>query len=353
MDQAEAEKIFGRGETDHERLFPKYTIAQAASTGEVIVNGKTLKIWEFSQLESLKPAILKQRVLAIRDAVGQDNCPPMPSAQHTDMMHWILHMQAELTRAAPEHSQRNAMQGSGPSQSFLQETKGRPIQMERPPSPHRDNVPFGLKMQSPDGMDATRDHYNDLLERRKEFKEVEPRGIVSMRVGGEGRRHIFPEDHMVNSGVSGAYPQGIETMKEHEGRRYLGCKDHLLEQQRELEAMQRGVPPTVHRPRQGPESMRYGGQGMATILHCDDPKNPLNKSPIVEQPIGGERKRHINPEDHMLNNGTADAVEGSIGHGKVHVDNFAGKTQYGATQKPYRPTWKQDPSRLMGSSLII
>jgi hypothetical protein len=53
MEQADAEKIFGRGESDHERLFPKYTVAQAASTGEVIVNGKTLKIWEFSQLESL------------------------------------------------------------------------------------------------------------------------------------------------------------------------------------------------------------------------------------------------------------------------------------------------------------
>lgn len=351
MEQADAEKIFGRGESDHERLFPKYTVAQAASTGEVIVNGKTLKIWEFSQLESLKLAILKQRALAIRDVVGQDNCPPMPSLQHTDMIHWILHMQAELTGAAPEALRRNAMQGSGPSPSFQQETKGRPIEKERPASPPRANLPFGRK--AVDELDATRDHYSDLLERRKEFKEPQLRGIATMRVGGEGRRHIFPEDHMVNNGVSAAYPQGIESLKEHEGRRYLSCKDHLLEQQRELEAMQRGVPPILNRPRQGPESIRYGGKGMATILHCDDPKNPLNTAPISELPIGGDRKRHINPEDHMLNNGVADAVEGAIGHGKVHVDTFAGHTQYGATQQPYRPSWKQDPSRLMGSSLII
>jgi len=55
----------------------------------------------------------------------------------------------------------------------------------------------------------------------------------------------------------------------------------------------------------------------------------------------------------MLNDGTADAVEGSIGHGRKHIDTFAGRTQMSGTQDGYRPTWKQDPSRLMGTSLII
>jgi hypothetical protein len=352
QEQMDSPRVFGRGADDHERLFPKYTVAQAASTGEVIVNGKNLMIWEFSQLESLNVKALKQRALAIRDAVGQDNCPPIPSSQVTDMVHWILHMQAEITQAKREHLQRNAMTGLGPSPAFQQEIQERPIQKIRAPSPRRDNMPFGPKM-GPQNMDATRDHYADLLQKRNEFKEPEPRGIATQRAGGEGRRHIFPEDNMVNSGLSNAYPKGIETLKAQEGRRYLTCKDHLLEQQKELEAIERGQQPALRRPRQGPESVRYGGQGVATILNCDDPKNPLNKAPVNEAPIGGERKRHINPEDHMLNSGIADAVEGSIGHGRIHVDNFAGHTQYGGAQRPYRPTWKQDPSKLMGSSLII
>merc|ERR1719163_1583503 len=114
------EGILGRGEKDHERLFPKYTQAQAACTGEVEINGKILKIWEFSQLETLKVAILRQRAMAIRDAIGEASCPPMPSQQASDMIRWILHMQATLVdQELP--LRRNPMQGSGPSMSFIQE----------------------------------------------------------------------------------------------------------------------------------------------------------------------------------------------------------------------------------------
>jgi hypothetical protein len=264
MDRAD-DRLLGGNEDDHERLFPKYTTAQAAATGEVTVNGKTLKIWEFSQLETLKPAVLRQRVMAIRDAVGQDSCPPMPSAQAQDMVRWILHMQAELTNVEPQ-VKRNAMQGSGPSPSFLQESQNRPIQKERAASPSAQNLPFGLRKDVPT-MDATRDHYDDLLQRKNEFAEVQPRGIATMRVGGEGRRHITPKDNMLNEGVSSAYPAGIETLKSQgEGRKYLTCQDHLMEQQKEQEAMQRGVPPAANRPRQGPESVRWGGQQMSRIL---------------------------------------------------------------------------------------
>jgi len=349
------EQILGRGENDHERIFPKYTNAKAASTDQVTVNGKILQIWEFSQLETLKPAILRSRAMAIRDAVGEASCPQMPSAQSQDMIRWILHMQSVLCEKQIPVC-RNAMRGSGPSPSFVQETQGRPIHMEGPSSPGSTApgpkpLPFGPRIATGE-MDALRDHYGDLLERRREFKEAEPRGIATMRVGGEGRRHIYPKNNMINDGVSAADPVGL--MKEQgEGRRHLECKDNLFVQQRELEGIQRGVAPESRRPRQGPESMRCGGQGMARILNADAPNMPRNSDPIDEMPIGGERKKHIMPEDHMLNDGTADAVEGSIGHGRKHIDTFAGRTQMSGTQDGYRPTWKQDPSRLMGTSLII
>jgi len=348
-------QLLGRGENDHERLFPKYTTAQAASTGEVIINGKTLKIWEFSQLETLKPAVMRQRAMEIRDAVGEASCPPMPSIQMHDMIQWILHMQSELV-GEDVKCRRNAMQGSGPPPSFLQECQGRPILKERPHSPSAKPLPFGLRKPAPHGMEAVRDHYGELLERKCEFKEVQQRGIATMRVGGEGRRHIFAADHMENEGVSKADPLGIESMREQgEGRKYLQCKDHLFLQQKELEAQERGVPLAVSRPRQGVEatSTRNGGYNMNRILHQDEQNNPVNREPISERPIGGERKKHLLPEDHMLNNGTADAVEGTVGHGRKHIDNFAGRTQMSGSQNGYRSTWKQDPSKLMGTSLIV
>lgn len=346
MDMVEREEgILGRGIDDHERLFPKYTQAQAASVGEVVVNGKTLKIWEFTQLETLKPAVLRQRAMAIRDALGEASCPAMPSAQAADIIRWILHMQSTLT-GIDDSPCRNAMQGPGPSPSFYQEAEGRGLIGGYKPAP------FGTRRATGE-MEATRDHFSDLMEKKKEFKEVTELGIATMRVGGEGRRHIFPRDSMVNEGISSASPAGIESMKEQgEGRRHIDIPDHIFTQQRELEAIERGVSPQLRRPRQGPESMRRGGQDMHRILMPDDPSDPLNRDPIQERPIGGERKKHVMPEDHMLNNGTADAVEGSVGHGRKHIDTFAGRTQMKGSLGSYKSTWKQDPSRLMGTSLI-
>jgi len=358
------QKLFGRGENDHERLFPKYTSAQAASQDEVTVNGKTLKIWTFSQLETLKPAILRQRVGTIRDAVGEANCPPVPTMQVDDMIRWVLHMQAMfLGKDLGQAQCRNAMQGYGPSQAFLKESEDRPIVKERSPSPTPKGVPFGIRKMQP-GMETLRDHYNELLERKGEFKEPRQTGIATLRVGGEGRRHIQPKDNMENDGVSKASPLGIQSMREQgEGRKYLVAKDHLFDQQKEREAMERGVPMDAPKPRQGPESIRQGGYNMKALLGTyapgSDPEPPavderqLGGRPSDEVQLGGERKRHMMPEDHMLNNGTADAVEATIGHGRKHIDNFAGRTQMGGTQDNYRATWKQDPSRLMGTSLIV
>jgi len=351
------QKLFGQGANDHERLFPKYTSAQAASMDEVVINGKTLKIWSFSQLETLKPAIVRQRAAAIRDAVGEASCPPMPTMQTHDLIKWILHMQSVFLGKDLKGGCRNAMQGSGPSPSFLQECEGRPIMNERPISPSPKALPFGIrKMQNELAKQETlRDHYGELLERTGEFKEAQQRGIATMRVGGEGRRHIQPTDHMENDGVSRAGPLGIESMREQgEGRRYLRCKDHLFDQQKECEAMERGVQMDVPRPRQGPEARRQGGNAMSRILTGYAPaSDPGNMEKVAEVQLGGDRKKHMMPEDHMLNNGTADAVEATIGHGKKHIDTFAGRTQMSGTQDNYRATWKQDPSRLMGTSLIV
>lgn len=297
--------------------------------------------------------------MAIKDALGEDDCPPLPSAQSRDMIQWILHVQSKLTNTVVKGS-RNAMQGSGPPPSFIQETKEYPLDNRRAPSPSSRRVPFGIRRMSQlddmdlKTMDATRDHYGDLLERKNEFREAQPRGIATMRLGGEGRRHLYPEDHMENDGVSNSAPAGIETGRVGgEGRKHLTCKDNLFVQQRELEAWQQGVTPQRLRPKQPLESFRSGGQDMARILSADTPDSPLNQDPIKEPWIGGDRKRHLIPEDHMLNNGTADAVEGSVGHGRKHIDTFAGRTQMSGYQDSYRATWKQDPSRLMGTSLII
>merc|ERR1719399_973235 len=103
------------------------------------------------------------------------------------MIRWILHMQDRLSKENASQSAsrtRNAMQGSGPSMAFVQETQDRPILNERPISPRAKQLPFGPRMMK-DDMEPVRDHYEDLLQKRREFKEVEERGIVTNRAGGE------------------------------------------------------------------------------------------------------------------------------------------------------------------------
>merc|ERR1719272_866340 len=108
-------------------------------------------------------------------------------------------------------------------------------------------------------------------------------------------------------------------------------------QQKELEAIERGAVQANARPRQGPESRRSGGYAMSRVLTSQAPPgDPGNQEVMVEAPLGGDRKKHLQPEDHMLNSGTADAVESTIGHGRKHIDNFAERTQMSGTQDNYK-----------------
>eukprot|EP00913_Durusdinium_trenchii_P009612 g9031.t1 len=75
-------------------------------------------------------------------------------------------------------------------------------------------------------------------------------GIQTGRIGGEGKKHIFPKQNMVHNGVSTS-----EGMRNTEGRRYIPTIDSLMEQKKENEAhervlMERGCdgPAPVNRP---------------------------------------------------------------------------------------------------------
>lgn len=369
----EEQKILGRSAGDHERLFPHYTTASAACSGEVEVNGKKLIIWEFSQLETLKPAVLKQRAMAIRDAVGENNCPPIPSMQHRDLTRWILHMQNVLTNSEFQVG-RAGVNGRGVPPSFKQEHQERPILKQRESSPKSKPAPFGpRKIDDTRGMEATRDHYSDLLEQKKEFAEAKVQGLSSLRVGGEGRKKIQPTDNMVCNGISNADPQGIQSMRmTPEGRRSIQCADHVADQMRELEDIDKGRSSRRSGVAQGIESGRMGGEGMRHIGVADHlfsdggggyggyPSNRSIMVPSTAEPephIGGERKKHMSPMDHMLNHGTAADMQNPHGiGGRRHLGSFSGLPSNGrmsGDHPGYRASWKKDPSRLLGTSMIV
>jgi len=131
-----------------------------------------------------------------------------------------------------------------------------------------------------------RDHYADLKYNRAEFEQAPNQGIQSLREGGEGRRHLFPEQHMAAVGVSQASPKGLGTLRETgEGRRFLRPDDHIAEQQKEMEAMQQGIRPASSAPRE-----RCGEE----LHHVSDTSMTYMgvSAPAEEAPIGGERRRH-------------------------------------------------------------
>lgn len=345
--QENHQNLYGKNDGDHDRLFPRYTTASAASSGEVVVNGKTIKLWEYSQLETLKLNVLRQRAMAIRDAVGEDNCPPMPSGQHGDTLRWILHMQSELTR----QDLKPGRQGAGVPSAVLQEHEARPIEKERPRPQQGERAPFGQRRADPEEVDAARDHYVDLRMQRHEFKEARPLGIGTMREGGEGRRHIYPESNMINGGVSKSDPRGIQTLKHGgEGRRYLGCRDNVGEHRKDMEAEARGESASP-RCQEKQEGIRYIGD----VHHFVDTGTAV---PPVEAPVGGERNRrkHLIPKDNMQSARVSESAEEvrTAGISRKHVGDFSGKRfDHSGQHDQYKSTWKQDPSRLMGTSLIV
>lgn len=319
--------IMGAGETDPERVFPRRSTAHAAAKSEVTVNGKNVKVWEYAQLEALKPAVLRQRAMVLRDALGEDRCPPMPSQQAGDLTKWILHVQSDITKKDVEVG---PVRGGGVPPSYMKERQDRPIQMQRAPSPRQAPVPFGPRKGHQEmGVVASRDHYNDLLEQRNEFKEAVPRGIGTMRVGGEGRRHIFPKTSMDTHGISAVDDVGIEAMKQKEGRRYIRARDSVAEQKREAEAIERGEAPAVA-PRRTAESTRLGGDAMRKTLFpdADETSSRAGSAGYPSRqaaPIGGERKRHIIRQDHMLTPGVSSVETGHVPtFERRHVPAFGG-----------------------------
>lgn len=334
------EKVMGRQTGDAERLFPLRTHATAASSGEVTINGRVLKLWEFAQLESLSVGALKQRALAIRDAIGEASCPPIPSAHSQDLVRWILHVQGTLTNRAQQEG-RSGGYGTGHlvPQSFAQDTKARPIDSKEDAAPSPSKCAAG---RSPDpGHQAMRDHYADLKYHRAEFEQAPNQGITSLREGGEGRRHFAQELHNAASPGQSPPPKEGQGQRENgEGRKFLGCDDHIAQQQKELEAMQQGFKPAASTRRE------LGGGELGHV--SDTSMTYLGVSaPAEEPPIGGDRRRHASQPDHMLNSGISSVEDTRKGNG-----TFGGpRARFGDSQS-YQSTWKKDPSRLLGTSLI-
>lgn len=337
------EHVLGRGHQDAERLFPRFTSASAASAGEVTVNGKVLKLWTFQQLEALNTRVLKDRALAIRAAVGEADCPQIPSGHASEIIRWIMNMQAKLTESDLKPS-RHGHLGSAPVH-FLQEQSG------SHPAPSREDkaAPFGPRQT---GARAAHDNYYDLKLQRGEFEEAPVLGIQSMRRGGEGRRHLDPGSSMLHAGVSTASPEGIQSLRDRgEGRRHLHCEDHLWPEPT--------GPPAGSEVLQGMRSPRtmYGHVGdtnMSALGTADPPS---------EQALGITRRRHFQAQDHMAGAGAINTVNGaSKPHyegtpsgtgGRRKLDGFKGGSQNHAdAHGGYVQTWKKEPSRLHGTSML-
>lgn len=303
------------------------------------MNGKVLQLWNFSQLETLNHSALRKRALAIRDAVGEANCPPLPSGRTDDLTRWILRMQESLTNQKAEKG-RSGGYGTGHyvPKSFAQETKEME-QMEEIRLQRATEVdPSQLSPKS----SPRKDNYKDLKLQQNEFKEDPKMGIQTGRIGGEGKKHIFPKQNMVHNGVSTS-----EGMRNTEGRRYIPTIDSLMEQKKENEAhervlMERGCdgPAPVNRPSNhvSEDHMAYFG-----CTNADEP------------PVGGDRRRHSHiPKDHFVGLCTWESTEAV--HRKKHLDNFANKTRlenHAGRHDNYAPSWRKNPQKLLGSSMLV
>jgi len=347
-------KVLGQNHGDSDRIFPRKTNAYAAASSEVVVNGKALKMWEFGQLEALSNPVLRQRAMTIRDAVGEAKCPPIPSAQASEMIRWILHMQGQLSSPQLEAGHpKQPGRGLAVPAPFLQESQERPIAPERPVSPRRNALPFGPRTADHQQV-SKRDSYHDLKMENREFADVDHHlqlGIQSMRIGGEGRKHIEHPTSMVNMGLSAAEHRGVQTMKEGgEGRRYHRCHDNVAEQKYELQANDLEPPIAEQRPIPEPEKHvshhRMAGPGTS------DPASGHQECGQRCEYIGHHRRKHGPPPDHMLGVGVSSHSEDP--KNRRHHDSFHGaRASHDDKHDGYNATWKKDPSRLKGSCLRI
>merc|ERR1711971_623412 len=147
-----------------------------------------------------------------------------------------------------------------------------------------------------------------------------------------------------------------------EGRKHLSCVDHMAEQKREAEERafeDASVPGDAQGVSyaEGPRGFMARG---AARPHVSDHHMgaPGIGAPKVEPYIGGERRRHI-PEgsrDHMLNHGTAeDGFRKAASRKRIDIFQGPGHGHSGAQESwaPGATSWKNDPSRLMGGSLMV
>lgn len=366
------QRYLGQTEGDHGRIFPTFTVAGAACSGEVVVNGKTVRIWEFAQLETLAVPILRQRAMAIRDALGE-RCPPLPSAQRNDLIQWILHMQETLTqRDVPV-----GRQGANVPNSFKQDSMARPIHDSLRQGRKGEQAPFGPS-QNQRGSNPTRDNYGDLLAQKNDFAQVPSMGIQSMRAGGEGRKYLKPKDQMLAQGISDVDSHGVQTMKPgSEGRRYAAPQDNIAIQKREQQAILNGErQPEAYNPatefcgtsasghlRSGGEGMRHIGVKDNMALIVGGNQEEFGEMPYQEPYNAGNcRRKQIESKDHMVNHGVGDdprvGSAGPSGYGarpvRTQMGSFNGAVQnFSGTDNTYSRSWKKDPSRLQGTSLII
>jgi len=331
-------EIMGRQDGDARKLFPTYTHAAPAATGEVNVNGKVLQLWTFSQLETLNQIALRKRALAIRDAIGEAACPPLPSGRCDDLTRWILQMQEQLTNQKTEQG-RSGGYGTGHfvPKTFAQETQEmaqrNKAAAEQPETLQRSSAPLS----------ARRDNYKDLKMQQNDFKEDPRLGIQTGRLGGEGKRHLFPKQNMVTHGVSSAEPQGIASLRPTpEGRRYIPTMDNLMEQKRENEARERAL-------------LEGGASGPAPV---NRPSNHVSEDHMAyfgctnaDEAIPGGRRHANKPRDHFLGAATWESTEAV--HGKKYIDGYQKLDGHAGRQEEYRTSWRQNPQKLLGSSMLV
>eukprot|EP00747_Dinoflagellata_sp_TGD_P024045 gnl/TRDRNA2_/TRDRNA2_130274_c0_seq1.p1 gnl/TRDRNA2_/TRDRNA2_130274_c0~~gnl/TRDRNA2_/TRDRNA2_130274_c0_seq1.p1 ORF type:complete len:367 (-),score=64.34 gnl/TRDRNA2_/TRDRNA2_130274_c0_seq1:58-1095(-) len=342
--QNREERLLGQTEGDANMVFPKFTSATAVSPSDVTVNGKVVKIWNFAQLENLSVLILRQRAATIRDAVGEQGCPPMPSMQRNDVIRWILHMQAELTQ---EKNATGRVECGVPS-SFQQETDENPILPSRPPPKAAGNLaPFGLRKVNADVI-ANKDSLKGVFD-EEAVREANARDIQESRHDPTGRKQtrqeLLSRHQMLNFGVSDAGMQGIQSLKPNgEGRRSIQCKNNMAEVF--SDASQSGY------PSYGIQTGRPGGEGRVHIIKGDQMACMGMGAAEKEPHIGGDRRKHITPEGHMINAGTSQDIP--VGPSRRYVDHFKGPGHgHRGEESSYSATWKQDPARLKGTSMIV
>mmetsp|Transcript_61941 Transcript_61941/g.114975 ORF Transcript_61941/g.114975 Transcript_61941/m.114975 type:complete len:348 (+) Transcript_61941:57-1100(+) len=334
--------ILGRGENDHAMLFPKYSLAAASSTGEAVVNGKVINIWEYGQLENLSVPVLQQRALVLRDALGQEKCPQMPSKQRADLIRWILHVQSDITKS----SLQSGRAGPGVPKSMIAENKERPISPGRPAPQRSSAAPFGPRQVEAD-FKAARDNYGAMLQQPGEYVSDE------RRVGNN--RKVAVAEKLRSNGMKSVVADGADPYAQQagEGRRYLGCKDSYGEQLKESE---RGGP-ALATYRRGIESIRGDAGGMRAVFASDAaPQNGV--SPVIgeEGPDNrwlGDRKKRVEVQGEIRQ-----AVEAApppeVAGTPSRKPTFGGPDASFKGEDPqYKRTWRQDPSRLMGSSLLV